>query len=306
MDFIRSWLFSYQSSVTKLLLSFGIFFAAWIIRTIIVKIMLRRIEDMRIRYILQKTITYLTTFSALLIIGNIWFKGIHELTTIIGFLSAGIAIALRDVFTNFAGWVFIIWARPFSVSDRIQIGDHSGDVIDISIFHTTLMEIGNWIEADQSTGRVIKVPNELVFSQSFANYSRGFQFIWNEIPVLITFESDWEKAKKLLLDIADKHTKHLSKHAANRVREASKHFLIHYSKLTPTVYTSVRNSGVLLTIRYLCKPRNRRGTEQAIWEDILKRFAVCDDIDFAYPTQRFYNNIHERKSGKQLSENDTV
>jgi small-conductance mechanosensitive channel len=79
------------------------------------------------------------------------------------------------------------------------------------------------------------------------------------------------------------------------VREAAKKVMIFYSKLTPIVYTSVKDSGVLLTLRYLCDPRRRRTTAQGIWEDILDKFAECPDIDFAYPTQRFYNNMAEGK-----------
>ena len=77
--------------------------------------------------------------------------------------------------------------------------------------------------------------------------------------------------------------------------------MIFYSKLTPTVYTSVRDCGVLLTARFLCAPRQRRGTQQAIWEDILDEFAKCPDIDFAYPTQRFYNNVLEGKAEARAS-----
>jgi small-conductance mechanosensitive channel len=130
-----------------------------------------------------------------------------------------------------------------------------------------------------------------------ANYSKGFQFIWNEIPVLITFESNWKKCKEILLEIANQHAEHLTDRAAKRVREASAKMMVFYTTLTPTVYTSVKDCGVLLTIRYLCKPRKRRGTEQEIWEDVLTRFAECDDIDFAYPTIRRYNNPLEGKPG---------
>ena len=181
--------------------------------------------------------------------------------------------------------------------DRVQIGDYSGDIVDKSIFHITLMEIGNWVDADQSTGRVVKVPNSFLFSQAFANYSQGFFYIWNEIGVLITFESNWKKAKELLSEIAWRYTEKLSGDAEQKVREASKRYLIFYNKLTPIVYTSVKDSGVMLTIRYLCEPRKRRGTQEDIWEDILNAFAEHDDIDFAYPTTRFYNNISEGKDG---------
>ncbi|RKY95964.1 MAG: mechanosensitive ion channel family protein, partial [Candidatus Hydrothermota bacterium] len=173
----------------------------------------------------------------------------------------------------------------------------SGDVIDIRIFEFSILEIGNWVNADQSTGRVIHVPNGLVMKQTLANYSQGLQYIWNEVPVLITFESDWKKAKEILFRIAEKHALHLSKAAEKRLKEAARKYMIYYTKLTPTVYTSVEDSGVLLTLRYLCEPRKRRDTEQAIWEDVLTEFSKCDDIDFAYPTQRFYDNILEGKPG---------
>lgn len=306
MEGLYNWIVDHPVVVTenvkKIIIVVGIIIIAWIIRTMIVKVLLKQVEDVRSRYLWQKTVTYILTFTVLIIIGNIFFKGVRGLTTFFGLLSAGIAIAMKDIFTNIAGWAFIIWVKPFGVTDRIQVGDYSGDVIDVSFFQTTLMEIGNWVDADQSTGRVIRIPNNLVFTHSLANYSKGFQFIWNEIPILITFESNWEKAKEMLFKIAKKHAEHLSEKAEKKVREASKDFMIFYSSLTPTVYTSVRNSGVLLTIRYLCEPRRRRGTEQAIWEDILKTFADCDDIDFAYPTQRFYHNIQEGKPGTKSSE----
>ena len=293
-----------MGNVAKVFIAIIALILAWMLRTFISKVVLIHIENVRSRYIWRKIFTYLITFFVLLFIVNLFFTGIQQLTTYLGLLSAGIAIALRDIISNFAGWVFVIWARPYSVSDRIQIGEFAGDVIDIGVFHTALMEIGNWVDADQSTGRVIKIPNGLVFTKSLANYSSGFQYIWNEIPVLVTFESNWEKAKDILMKIAQKHTEHLSEKAEKRVKEASKNLMIVFSKLTPTVYTSVKDSGILLTIRYLCEPRGRRGTKQAIWEDILREYADCDDIDFAYPTHRFYQNIPEGKPGTQPRASD--
>ena len=82
---------------------------------------------------------------------------------------------------------------------------HAGDVIDIRLFQFSINEIGNWVDADQSTGRIIHIPNGIVFTEPQANYTAGFQYIWNEIPVLVTFESDWKKAKQILTDIVNHH-----------------------------------------------------------------------------------------------------
>lgn len=280
---------------SNLLVSIIIILALWSARVILLRLVWQRTEDVRIRYIWQKISIYLISIIIIILLGMLWFKGFGELGTFLGLLSAGLAIALKDPLTNIVGWFFIIIRKPFTLGDRIQIGHHAGDVIDIRIFQFTLMEIGNWVDADQSTGRVIHIPNGIVFTEATANYSKGFEYIWNEIPVLITFESNWRKAKDILTDIINKHAEYLSKPAEKKIKESSKKFMIFYHEFTPIVYTNVKNSGVLLTIRYLCEPRRRRGTQQAIWEDILDHFSQNEDIDFAYPTQRFYDNLKEGK-----------
>jgi small-conductance mechanosensitive channel len=111
------------------------------------------------------------------------------------------------------------------------------------------------------------------------------------------FESDWKKAKQILTDVVNKHAVHFSTEAERQIKEAAKKFLIFYSKLTPIVYTSVKDCGVMLTMRYLCNVRQRRMTDQLIWEEVLEQFSQHNNIDFAYPTQRFYNNTIEGKEG---------
>jgi small-conductance mechanosensitive channel len=268
-----------------------------LVRRLVMRAALRKTEDVHARYRWRKLSAYLAFLIGAAIIVRIWFQGLGSLSTVIGLITAGVAIALKDPLVSLAGWGFIVWRRPFSVGDRIQVGDVCGDVIDQRIFQFTLMEVGNWVHADQSTGRIIHVPNSRVFTHVLANYSKGFQYIWDEIGVLVTFESDWQKAKLILNEIVVRHAEHLTAEAERRVREASMKFMIFYSKLTPIVYTSVEDCGVLLTLRYLTEPQGRRGRLERIWEDILREFAEHDDIDFAYPTQRFYVNRHEGKPG---------
>ncbi len=279
-----------------------IIFVLWLIRTIIIQIVWRRTEDAQIRYRWQKSSSYTAATIGILLVGRVWFEGIQSLATYLGLLSAGLVIALRDLVTSLAGWLFIIWRSPIAVGDRIQIGNFRGDVIDIRLFKFTLLEIGNWVDADQSTGRLIHVPNSMILSDMLANYSKGFQFIWHEIPVLLTFDSNWEKAKEILTEIANRHALHISDAAEQKIKQATRRFMISYTKLTPTVYTTVKDSGVLLTIRYLISPRKRRGSEQEIWEEILRSFAKNDDIEFAYPTQRFYNKAMEGKPGTRRNQ----
>jgi small-conductance mechanosensitive channel len=273
---------------TKLLASLLIILTLWLLRLLVTWFASRRTEDVRVHYRWRKATAYVAVALGALLIGTVWLEDIQSMAVYLGLVSAGVAIALKDPLTNLFGWVFILWRRPFVVGDRIQIGQDAGDVIDLRIFQFTILEIGNWVDADQSTGRIIHVPNGQVFSEALANYTTGFEYIWNEVPVCVTFESNWEKAKEILQEIANRNAAQLSQSAADRIQQAARRFMIMYSKLTPTVYTSVEDSGVLLTIRYMCDPRKRRSSEQAIWEDILRAFAEQPDIEFAYPTQRFY------------------
>lgn len=257
----------------------------------------RRIDDPTLQYKWSKISGYVAFAVGVLAVVQIWLEAMRSLGTFLGLLSAGLAIALKDLVADLAGWVFILWRRPFDLGDRIQLGDHAGDVVDIRIFAFTIMEIGNWVGADQSTGRMIHMPNAKVFTEPLANYTASFPFLWNELKVLVTFESDWKRAKEILTTISMEETEGVSKEAERTLRQTQKRFLIHYRKLTPVVYTTVEDSGVLLTIRYLCRPRQRRGTAEAIWERILEAFAEHDDIDLAYPTQRVYLNPVEGKEG---------
>src|SRR6266581_2808549 len=243
------------ATATKLEATLLVLVALWLVQRITLAIVWRRTHDGRLRYRWQKATAYITTPIALLIVGRIWFAGFQSIATFLGLVSASIAIALKDILVNLAGWVFIIWRRPFALGDRIQIGQHAGDVIDVRLFQFTLNEIGNW-----------------------------------------------EKAKQLLLEIVRRDSEEIARAAEHSVRETTRKFMIFYTNLTPTVYTSGHESGVLLTLRYLCEPRQRRVTEQEIWEDILREFAKHDDIDLAYITRRGFNNVAEGKPGTRASE----
>jgi small-conductance mechanosensitive channel len=301
MDAISQWIQENigigEPTASRILWSLTAIVVLWILRRAVLALLWRKIDDVKVRYRWRKTATYILVPLGMLIVGGIWWEGMGSVATFLGLFSAGLAIALKDLVVNLAGWAFILWRRPFDVGDRVQIGDHAGDVIDLRIFQFTLLEIGNWVDADQSTGRIIHIPNGQVLSDTLANYTRGFDYIWNELPVLVTFESDWRRAKELLADIAQRHATHLTEEAKSKIREVSRRFMIFYTTLTPTVYTAVADSGVLLTIRYLCSPRKRRGTAEAIWEDILDAFAREEGIDFAYPTYRYFDNRLEGKAG---------
>lgn len=257
-------------------------------RWLVMRAVKSQTHDVRLLYKWSKGTLYVAVAVGLPLILMIWVSEVGSIGTFLGLVSAGLAVALSDTLMNIAGWLFIVGKRPFGVGDRIEVDGNAGDVIDVSLFQFTMLEIGNWVDADQSTGRIIHVPNRFVFNKSVANYTQSFTFIWNEAHVLITFESDWEKMKQILTEIADIHVDTLNERAQRSVRESASRYMIFYRNLTPTVYTTVKDSGVQLTLRYLCEPRKRRSAEARVWEAILKAIEAEPTIDLAYPTYRIY------------------
>jgi small-conductance mechanosensitive channel len=272
----------------KIILSLGIILFLYLLKLVVLRIVWRQTKNVKTRYQWKRTISLVLPFLGVILVGSVWVQAFRQFGAFLGLFSAGLAIALKDPLTNLAGWFFIVFRHPFVVGDRIQIGDHAGDVIDIRLFQFTILEINNWVEADQSTGRIIHLPNGKVFTEPQVNYSTGFDYIWNEMQIRLTFESNWEKAKSILQDIVNRRAENIDRAAEREIFEASKSFMIHYTHLTPYVYTAIKEYGVQLTIRYLCNPRQRRGSENEIWQDILTQFHSHNDIRFAYPTTRFF------------------
>jgi len=177
----------------------------------------------------------------------IWISGAGQTGVFLGVMGAGIALSLQEVLLCVAGWALIIIKRPFDIGDRIEFSGHVGDVIDIRVFQTSLLEVGNWVGADQSTGRIISVPNSAVFRQLNANYTKGFPFIWNEQTIVVTFESDWKRAKEIILQQAQEESQKIEAEVRRQIETMQSQYAIRYSHLTPIVYTHIADQGVALT-----------------------------------------------------------
>ena len=261
------------------------------------RVLARAMDDSAARFQMTRVTGYVIGFVALIVIARLWIQGIAGVATYLGLVSAGIAIALQDPVTNLAGWLYILIRRPFRVGDRIQVGTYMGDVVDIRPLRFIMLEIGNWVHADQGTGRILHVPNGLVFKNAVANYDEAFGYIWNELDITVTFESDWRSAKKMLEKILEEQADEIDALVRKRIDDAAHVLHIKFPKVTPVVWTTVVESGVRLTMRYLCKPRARRSSETHIWEQVLDGMVATPNVDFAYPTTRRFDNMNEGKPG---------
>lgn len=285
----------------RIVQSVVIILVLWLLNKLAVRLFSHgSVEEIRRNYHWRKTIEYILFTIGSLVIGNLWISNFEFIVTFLGLLSAGIAIALKDVFMNIAGWAFIYIRKPFDVGDRIQIGKVKGDVIDLRLFQFSMLEIGNWVDADQSTGRVIHVPNLKIFIQPQANYSMGFNYIWNEQMIYITLDSDYQKAKSLLSEILNSLLlDEIATAEADFKRARDRHMII-YNQFTPAIYTDITERGIQISMRYLCNPRKRRIIQHAITEAILKTFVKEENISLAYPTTTIQYGKKNNKNNRDL------
>ena len=270
-------------TVHNVVVSAVIIVAAIVLTRILQHLVPRYIEEPDRRFRAAKFIGRTVAFFALAAILMLWSIGEADVITLLTVIGAGLAIALREVLLSLVGWINIVLRSPYKHGDRIEINGVKGDVIDIRPFHSTMIEIGNWVSGDQSTGRIVHIPNGWIYQHGIYNYTRGFGFLWNEIPFTLTFRSDWSAARELILELASESADIVEQQVKQEIQRMSREYLIHYSILTPFVYVNVVPDGILLTLRYLCEARKRRGTEHALTVGILQAFKEHGDIELAYP-----------------------
>ncbi|HEY2934644.1 MAG TPA: mechanosensitive ion channel domain-containing protein [Acidobacteriota bacterium] len=267
----------------------------------------RFVHDEKSRYYSRKIIHFVTVFAVIMsavfaLLGQFIYLG-----PVIGLVGAGLAIALQDVIVSIVGWFFIIGRLGLSVGDRVEINDVKGDVIDIGVFRTVLLEVGNWVQTEQATGRVVFFPNSFVFRNHFFNYHIGSRFIWDEITVTLTYESNWRKAKEALLRIAEEAVAPDIQAAEQEMRTMARRFLLKVGKLTPIVYTQMADSGVSLVVRYVTPVRARRTYFDDITEKILSYIESQPDVELAYPTRRnLQEPVPHVESPKEVHRKRTV
>lgn len=287
------------ASQENILSSVVLLISLWVISRLLLRVVSGRLTDIRKLYQWRKTINYIITGLAIVFLTNIWFNGFRSIATFLGILSVGLVVALREPVLNMFGWLFLLWKHPFRIGDRIKIGGYVGDVIDIRLFQFSLNELGQDADSEQPTGLVVHIPNSMVFLQPQINYNYGFPFLWHEVHVTVTFESNWEKAKAILEEVANRNSEKLTEPAQELIVKESQRHLIFYKDFKARIYTKVQESGVKLTLRYLCALNRRRESESHVWEEVLKEFNASPDISFAYPTTRFYQASKDAESNNE-------
>jgi len=275
---------AYNPTLTKAMYSVVILLIAYIISIFIDNVIKKGIKETKERYSIRKaasTIISILVFGAIL---GVWFQETTTSVVAFGLLSAGIAIALQDLLRNVAGGLIIFITNPFRAGDRIQVDNDMGDVIDIKIFYTTMMEIKEWVDGDQYSGRIFQIPNSFVLNKTVKNYTKDFSFIWDEITIMLTYESNYKKAQEIIKRIAHEITEPYELKAKIELENMGEKYFINQADVDETIYTKITDNWIDLHLRYVVDPRKRRIVRHLLSEKILEELLPRKDIKIASAT----------------------
>jgi small-conductance mechanosensitive channel len=219
-----------------------------------------------------------------LIIALIWLPRGNNLLTALGILGAGLAIASQEMVGSLVAGLNIWLGNIYRVGDRVRIGDVVGDVMDISLLRTTVMEVGEWVKADQYTGRVVTVANRQVWVNSVYNFTQHWGYLWDEITLPITYESDWQRASEIMLENGETYTTELQADAEARLSKLLDRYPIKDTKVESTLYLAMTDNWIELTLRFVVDAQERRGVKGRLHQELLQYFQEDENITVASTT----------------------
>jgi len=242
-----------------------------------------RYEDTRIRFWTRQVINVAATVILLVGLLSTWFDNPANLALGAGLASAGLAFALQKVVTSIAGYFVILRGKTFNVGDRITMGGVRGDVLALGFIQTTIMEMGQpppvqnaapamWVMGRQFTGRIVTVTNSKIFDEPVYNYSRDFPLIWEEMQIPVTFTCDRERAERILLDAAERHTKTQRETGTEALQAMMRRFAMPAAEVEPRVFYRITDNWLELGLRFLSPAHGARALKDAMSRDILRAF----------------------------------
>ena len=230
----------------------------------------RRFGRSDARYRVRKFVVFCGYLAILLFLALLFEDRLGRLSFGLGVAGAGVAVAMQDVLASIAGAFSIGFSKLYAVGDRVQIGETRGDVIDIGLLRTTLMETGNWVSKDLYNGRIARIPNSTVLKGSVFNYSQGFRFVWDEIKVVLTGTSDPQLARAMLLRVAKEAIGEYLVEAQSSWNSMSEYYQSENPPLQPTVALAVNSGSLEFTVSYVVKYTKRTAMQDQLFTKIAE------------------------------------
>lgn len=237
----------------------------------------RYVEDPDTRYRARKLVSVLGFLSAFLAITVVFSDRLSGFTVAFGVAGAGIAFSLQEVIASVAGWIAISFGGSYSTGDRIQLGGIRGDVIDVSVLRTTLMEIGEWVKGDLYTGRIVRVANSFVFKEPVFNYSGDFPFLWDEITLPVRYGSDWKLTRKMLRELVDEVLVGYANQVKDSWQGMVRHYRVEDANVEPMITLHPTDNWIEFTVRYVVDYRKRRWMRDHLFTRILEEIDKSDN-----------------------------
>jgi len=270
------------------LLFTGLIFAFYSLVTNTVAI--RVIKDRKTQYTFNKGFLILSAVAFFIVMLQVWVENTESLVISYGIIAAGIAIALQDLFRNFVGGIIIALTGVYRIGDRIEVDGTSGDIMDVGIMNTTMMEIQGWVDADQPTGRIVVMPNSIVINSKIYNYTKDHNFVWDEITIPLTYDSNWKAAIENFLGIIKAEAGDLTIQAEREVERLGEKYYLPKKVTEPAVYVRLTDNWVQLGIRYVSESRNRRAISDILNRKILDDIASSDSYRVASESYEISGN----------------
>jgi small-conductance mechanosensitive channel len=227
---------------------------------------------------------YLFLLGVAVVAAAFFFDDLSMVAATLGIVSAALVISLQDVCTSICGWFVIIGGGKFHIGDRLEIDGIRGDILDIQLLRTILVEIGGWLGTDQPTGRVILVPNNAIFKTKIFNYSHGHPYIWGKLDVTITFDTSLSQAQTLLQRVLAEETRETMAEARQAAAIMRRRYGVDDAVYEPKIYTAIADSGIVLSLFYVAHYRNFSAMRARLSQRVLVELDAHRDIHLAYPT----------------------
>ena len=269
MDKIKTWIVEHPTtySIVKYLLL--VVFVLILIQ-LARRFLRKQVTDTVARYKSQKGIEILGYVILILLTFSYFSGNIKDLTLAIGLFTAGIAITLQELILSIAGSLYIFIVKVYKPGDRIEINGIKGDVIDVDSIYTTMMEIGQWVSSDNYSGRIVKLSNAFVFKGPIYNYSQDFPFIWDELNLPVTYGSDKEIAKSLIIKIASNILSEFTAKSKSQWKSVVNKYYIEDALVDPTLAISLTDNWIQFNLRYIVDYKRRRSTKHLLYDEIHK------------------------------------
>lgn len=225
------------------------------------------------KYRVRKVISLFTYFLFSCVLLFVFRDKVGNIGATMGVIGAGVAFALQEVIISIAGWLNIIFTNNIMVGQRVRIANVKGDVIDIGVLSTIIMETGDWIDGDLYNGSIVTIANSFVFKERVHNYSAEYPFLWDEVTVPIRTDSDYHLARKIFTEVLNDICGDFSKASAESWTQLTNKYRIEEAQVAPMVTLSFDENWITFTLRYIVNYKKRRTTKDLIYTRLLDEIA---------------------------------